>query len=120
MSVETDFRAALLARAGLVALVGSRVAQDALPEGSTYPAVVYSVAHDYQLGLGNTVLGDQASVVAQCWGTSGAQAAAVAAEVMAALAVAPSESCATVLGYSTAFDEELGLDSVVLNVEWWV
>lgn len=119
MSIETDFRAALLARSALVALVGDRVAQDALPEGTTYPAVVFSVVHDYQLGLGGAVLGDQASVVAQCWAETGAAAAQVAAEVIAALAAAPAESCATVLGYSTAFDAELGLDSVVLNVEWW-
>lgn len=119
MSIETDFRAALAARTALTALVGDRIAQDAVPEGAVYPLVVYSVQHQPVLGLGTQPLGDQASVTVQVWGNTGAQAAQVADEVQLALAAANPAACATVLGRRTVFDEDLGLDGVVLDAEWW-
>lgn len=119
MSIETDFRALLAAHAPLAALVGNRIAQDAITEGATGALVVFSARHDPTLGLDNTVLADICTLAVQCWADTGAQAAAVAAAVKAAVATAPADTGACVLDESTTHDPEIGLDGVLLTVEWW-
>lgn len=120
MSVETDFRAALAAHAPLVALVGSRIAQDAVPDGATYPLVVFSVRCDPALGLDGAAMAEQCALSVQCWANSGSAAAAVADAVVGAVVAAEAAGAYAYLNErSTSFDEELGLDAVLLTVEWW-
>jgi hypothetical protein len=119
VSVETDFRALLAGHAPLLALVGSRVALNAVPEGSTFPLVVFAANHDRINGLDGTMLVDSCSIAVQCWADTAAQADAVADAVRAAVATAPAARSATVTERSTTFDPELGADGVTLTVLWW-
>lgn len=119
MSVETDFRALLAARTQLTALVSTRIALNAVPEGSSAPLVVFAVQHQRQFGLGTTVLADQCSITVQCWADTAVAADAVADEVATAVAGAPAARGAVVVDRGSAFDEELGMDCTVLTVEWW-
>lgn len=119
MTVESDFRALLAGYAPLAALVSTRIAQDAIPEGSIGSLVVFSATHDRTLGLDNSLLADQCTLAVQCWAGTGAQAGAVADAVVAAVATAPAASGAVVLDRQTTFEPELGLDGVLLTVEWW-
>ncbi len=119
MSIESDFRATLAAHAPLVALVGHRIAQDAIGEGAAGSLVVFSSRHDRTLGLDNTVLADACTLDVQCWAATGALAAEVADAVTAAVATAPAAAGAVVTGRATTHDTELGLDGVQLTVEWW-
>ena len=119
MSIEADVRATLAAHSGLDALVGGRIALNAVPDGSGTPVVVYSVTHDRTLGLDGTLLADQASVAVQCWADNAAQAEAVADAVIDAIAAAPSSAGAVVTDRSGTFEPDMGLDGVVLSVEWW-
>lgn len=122
MSVETDFRAALVAHAALTALVGTRIAQNAVPQGSSYPLVVFTVLHQRELSLFNEQHADAATISVQCWAETSASAAAVADAVEAALAADATAQAAdcTVTLRETAFDPELGLDAEQLSIEWWV
>ena len=119
MSVETDFRALLAGYSSLSALVSTRIAQDAVPEGSVFPLVVFACRHDRTLGLNNTLLGDTCTLSVQCWADTGAGAAAVADAVVAAVATAPAAAGAVVLDRASTFDPDLGADGVQLTVEWW-
>jgi hypothetical protein len=120
MSVETDFRALLAAHAPLVAIVGTAIALNAVPEGAAAPLVVYACTHNRTLGLDNTLLGDQCTLQVQCWGTSALQADQIADAVVAAVATAPAATGACVLDRATTFEPDLGLDGTLLTVEWWV
>jgi hypothetical protein len=119
MSIETDFRATLAAHAPLVALVATRIALNAVPEGQAVPLVVYDCTHDRTLGLDNSLLADQATLQVQCWAATATQADEVADAVLAAVATAPAASGACVLSRASTHDPELGLDGVTLTVEWW-
>ena len=119
MSIETDFRALLAGYAPLTALVGTRIAQDAVPEGAAFPLVVFSASHDLTLGLNDNLLADQCSLSVQCWGLTGVSASAVADAVAAAVATAPDSSNACVLSRATTHDPEISADGVQLGVEWW-
>jgi len=119
VSAEDDFRATLAANASLVSLVGDRVSQNAIPEGSDLPAVVFTSSHDRQLSLMGDLLADEVTFSVECWATTAAVADAVADAVMEALNGAPSEAAVGVLSRSSATDGELGLDATVLTVSWW-
>ena len=119
MSIETDFRALLTGYAPLSALVGTRIAMNAVPEGSVVPLVVFSATHDRTLGLDNSLLADQCSIDVQCWAETAVDADQVADAVIAAIATAPAASGAVVLGRSTTFEPDLGLDATILSAEWW-
>lgn len=119
MSVESDFRALLANAAGVTALVGTRIALNSVPQGSPLPLIVYSVAHDPTLGLDGTVLADQCTLAVQCWAATAESAGAVADAVAAAVDGASAASGAAVTARNTAFEEQLGLDGVVLSVDWW-
>ena len=118
MSVESDFRALLAAHAPLTALVGTRIALNAVPEQSALPLVVYAVSHSRTLGLDNSLLADQCAIAVQCWADTATAADAVADAVVAAIATAAAGQAA-VLARSTTFDPEMGLDGTELTVEWW-
>lgn len=119
MSIESDFRALLAGYSTLTALVGTRISQDAVPEGSTGSVVVFSATHDRTLGLNNSLLADRCTLAVQCWAATGVLAGSVADAVIAAVATAPAASGACVLDRTTTFEPELGLDGVLLTVEWW-
>jgi Protein of unknown function (DUF3168) len=119
MSIETDFRALLAGYAPLASLVGARIALNAVPEESPTPLVVFAATHDRILGLDNTLLADQCSLDVQCWAETATEAESVANAVIAAIGTAPADTGAVCIGRSTTFDPEMGLDAVVLSVEWW-
>lgn len=119
MSIETDFRDALLAHAPLTALVGDRVSQDAAPDGSLYPLVLFTVRRDSVNALDGALLIDQAAISVQCWGETGASAAATADAVRGALDAVLMQRGAIQLDRSTATDDELNLDAVFLSIQWW-
>ena len=119
MSIETDFRALLAAHAPLTALVGARIALNAVPEGSAFPLVVFAASHDRINGLDGLLLADNCSLAVQCWADSAAAADAVADAVLAAVETAPAARSATVADRSTTFDPDLGADGVTLTVSWW-
>ena len=119
MSIETDFRALLAGHAGLAALVGARVALNAVPAGSDLPVVVFGATHDRTLGLDNALLADRATLLVQCWDDTAAGADAVADAVILAVATAPAAAGAVVLDRASSFDPELGLHATELTVEWW-
>ncbi|WKB52310.1 tail completion protein gp17 [Eleftheria terrae] len=115
MSAETDFRAALLAHPPLAALLGDRIAANAISAKQPAPYVVFNSSHEPQYGLDGTKHLDRVTFEVQCWATSQAAADAVADAVEAALAPAGG----TLLSRSTAYDGELAMDAAVLTVEWW-
>lgn len=119
MSIESDFRALLAGDAGVSALVGNRIAQNAVPAGSQMPLIVFGAAHERSLGIDNTLLADRAQIIAQCWAETSAQADAVADAVIAAVALAPADAGAVVLDRSSSFDAEQDLHATELSVEWW-
>lgn len=120
MSAESDFRALLAGHAGLAALVGQRIAQNAVPERPQFPLVVFTARHNRELGLDNTLLADDVSFDVQCWATRAVDAKAVAEQVVAACATAPTARCCVVVDESSAFDPDMQLDGVALTVEWLV
>lgn len=119
MSIESDFRALLAGYAPLTALVGTRIAQNAVPDAAGQPCVVFNATHSLTHSLDNTVQLDQAAIATQCWAETAAAADAVADAVAAAVATAPAAAGAVVVDRASAYDAELGLDATVLTVEWW-
>jgi hypothetical protein len=121
MSAETDMQALLAGYAPLRALVGNRIGLGAVPPpaGNVLDAVVYQARHLPVLALDNALLADAVNFTVQCWGEGAVAAAAVAAQVRAALATAPAVRGCVITAEETLYDEETGLDGVVLTVEWW-
>ena len=123
MSAETDFQALLDGHAALTDLVDDRIALAAVADGAGYPCVVYLAQHDPTFGVGGTVLADLVTFTVQCWaddeGGGAVGAAAVAAAVRGAIATAPGARSCAVVGEAPAYDEQTGLDGVLLTVEWW-
>lgn len=122
MTVETDFRGVLAGAAGVTSLVGTRIAQNAVPQGGAYPLVTFVVDHQRELRLDNTLAAEQCTVSVQCWAETPAAASTVADAVEAALAASATALAhdATVIARAGAFDEEMGLDAEQITVEWWV
>lgn len=122
MSVASDFRAALAAHAPLTAIVGNRIAQNAVPQGGAYPLVTFVTEEPKERGLDGTLHAAACVITAQCWGKTAESAAAAADAVQAALladATALAHDC-TVTSRASAFDPELDLDAEQLQIEWWV
>lgn len=119
MSIESDFHAWLVARAGLTALVGvNGIAQEAVNAASPLPYVVYSAEHALEHNLAGALVDDTAALTVQCWGRSPLECDAVAEQVVLAIAAAPLTYYAIVLARQSAFDAELDLHATVLTVEW--
>lgn len=119
MTVETDFRGLLAAHAPLTALVQSRIALNAAPQGVDVPIVVFAVRAESLLDIAGVKLSERCSIDVQCWARSAAEASAVAEAVAAAVATAPSARGAVVSQRATVSDEETGLDGEQLVVDWW-
>lgn len=117
MSVDTTFRALLAGYSGLTALVGTRIALNAVPESSAYPLVVFVSGQQHELGLDNTLHGTAVTYSVQCFAESAAGADAVATQVKAAVAT---DLDYVITDEASGFDEDLGLDAVVLTVQTWV
>ena len=120
-TASEDFRAALLAHAPLVALVGAGVAMHAVPEGQALPYVVFTASAEPDLLLGG-VADEKTTFTVDCWAATAEGAAAVADAVAAAVQAfdaASSSTAATLLSRQGGYDAEMGLDGVVMTVEWW-
>jgi hypothetical protein len=116
MSAEDDFIAVLAGYAPLAALVGTRIAQNAVPQGAALPYVAFTSSHAPEFGLDNTLHADLVTYSVECWADGAAEADAVADQVRAAL-LAEGVLCTSSGG---TFDPEQGLDATALQVEWWV
>lgn len=119
MSAETDFQSLLDGHTALTSLVGTRIAMAAVSDSAGYPCVVFLAQHAPQQGIGGALLSDMVTFSVQCWADTAVGAAAVAAAVHGAVATAPAARCCAVVGESPAYDEQTGLDAVLLTVEWW-
>lgn len=119
MSAETDFRALLVGHAGVAAIVGTKVAHNAIRSSTGAPYVVFTAAHSPQLNLLGEVLADAVTLTVQCWAATAAGAETLADAVTAAVADAPTARGAAITQRASGYDEETGLDAVVLTVEWW-
>jgi hypothetical protein len=117
MTVEADYTALLAGHAPLVALVGTKIALNSIPEGAVPPLVVFITTQVENRGLDNTLLDVQVSHATQCWAPDSAQALAIAAAVRGAVAT---NGNYTVLSQDSVFDEERGLDGIELAVERWI
>ncbi len=123
MSIEDDFRAALVAHAPLAAAVNGVIAKHAAPKGSLLPVIVYSAEHELQ----QTLLGDSGSdrciFSVECWAAGAVQADAVADLVEAAIEAhqaTATDAVVTVLSRGSAYDGDVEEDGIILSVEWWV
>lgn len=119
MSAETDLRALLVGFPGLFALVGNRVSENAVPESTAAPYVAFSARHDLSHNLLGDVMADQVTFTVQCWGESASQAAAVADQVKLAVESADPVVGAVSLSTDGAYDPQVGLDAVIITVDWW-
>lgn len=117
MSAETEFRAALIAHAPLMALLGSdaRIAQNAVTPSIGTPCVVYGSTRIPDFHLDDSAGATNVQFTAQCWGETASIAADVADAAVAALR-AVSVVCTS---RSTTFDEEIGIDGEELVFDWW-
>jgi hypothetical protein len=115
VSAESDFRALLTGAAGVTALVGTRIAANAVKQGAARPYIVFSAAHEPVHGLDNTVHADKVTFTVECW----AETAIAADQVADAVAVALATAGVVVVGRATGYDVEAGADATVLTVEWW-
>jgi hypothetical protein len=119
MAAEAEFRALAVAHAPLTALVSTRVALNAAPQGSALPLVAYTVNHENRHTLlGDAVAEDIATIEAQCWANTGAAAQAVADALQAAIYAQTPVRKGWVDRRSTGYDAELDLHAVVLSVQW--
>ena len=114
MSAEMSFRALLAAAPGVTTLVGSRIAQNSVPQGEALPLIVFTASHNPSRGTDGTLLADEVTFVVQCWADDSLEADAVADAASSALA-----GTADVLARESAFDAEIDLHATVLSVQWW-
>lgn len=119
MSIESDFRALLAGYAPLTALVGARIALNAVPEGQAFPLVVFSASQDRQNNIDGTLAYIACTLSVQCWAKSSEASNTLADAVIAAVATAPALRSALVTERSTTFDPELDADGTTLTVSWW-
>jgi hypothetical protein len=119
MSAATEFRALLDGHAPLTALVGDRVALNAVPEGAAFPLVVFAVSESPVVGLDSETSVTQCAIEVECWADDPAASSAVADAVKAAMGAAPAARCACIVARAGSFDPELGKDATTLSVEWW-
>lgn len=116
---EAQVRAMLTAHAPLTAIVGDRIAVNAVPEGSGYPCVVFAVRVESQLTLSGDLDELEGHASIQCWADAPLAARALADHVRDAVDAVDPQYGAVVQSEMTIFDAELGLDGVQLEVQWW-
>jgi hypothetical protein len=122
MTIQSDFRAACIARPGLVSLVGlDGVAEGDVDDKKQLPYVVFAVQVDQRQTFTDDAL-KSATITAECWARKAALADQIAAEVEAAIVaydlITPNIN-ATLISRSSAHDGELDQDAVILSFEWW-
>lgn len=88
MSVESDLYTLLTAAPAVTALAAQRIYPDALPEKTTYPALVFSVDRAPIYTISGHNCGADATAEIECWAKTRSDANALAAAVEAALAAA--------------------------------
>lgn len=116
MSAENELRALLVADAGVTALVAAAaIAQNAVPQGTAVPYIVYTSQRVPEFGLANNVLATGVTFRIECWGNTPSQADAVADAVVEAL-LGDGVVCTV---RATGYDGDLNLDATVLTAEWW-
>lgn len=115
MSAESDFQALLEAAAGVTALVGTRIAQNAIDQGEAVPYIVYTSQQTPDFGLANNVLATNVQFRIECWAQSAAEADAIADEVRDALLADGVVCTSRVTGHSP----ETQLDATILVADWW-
>ena len=112
MSAESSLYSLLSGNGGVTALVSTRIYPDAMPEKTTYPAIVFA-----RIGTEPLVLVHGASGYADmefsigCWGETRAAADAVASAVQTACAT----STFSITGREAGFDPETGLVATTLS-----
>lgn len=113
--MEADLSTLLGAYAPLTALVGTRIAQNAVPQGSALPYVAFATQQQPEYGLDNTLHATAVTISCECWADNAADADAVADEVQAAIEL----DGRVVISRASTFDPDVGLDATVITVEWW-
>jgi len=115
MSSESDLYAALTARAGLTALVGTRIDPDAIPEGRALPAIVYQRASTTPVTtIGGVEVAEDVRFAITAWAETRTAADAVADQIAAAIATAGSPTADRTTGY----DPECGLYACTIECDW--
>jgi hypothetical protein len=107
---------ALRSHAPTLALVGERIAINAAQQGTPTPRITITTSLTPDVGLAGNILawGMQANI--QCWDASALGASLLADQAHAALVLALYQVPSRVAGY----DDDLGLDAVVLTLEDWL
>lgn len=117
MSAADDLRAALVAHAPLVALVGQRVRQDMANENDAYPLVVFKQSGKESIrGLDGSLHARVDQFQVESWGETRAQSAQLHDLVEEALLEADIECDPA---DPEALDPELGARACVWNVRIW-
>lgn len=119
MSIESDFRALLAGHAALTSLVGTRIAQSAVDNEPDYPCVVFDCTQTPIDCIDIARIDTRATIAVQCWAETSLAAGQVADAVVGAIDTAAASHVARLAERSTTFDPELGVDGVVLTVDWW-
>ncbi len=115
MSAETDLQALLEGAAGVAALVGDRIAQNAIDQGQAVPYIVYTSQHTPDYGLNNALLATNVQFRIECWAATAVAADAIADAVRAALLAEGVVCTSRVTGHSP----ETALDATILVADWW-
>lgn len=115
MSAESDLQALLEGAAGVTALVGDRIAQNAIDQGQDAPYIVYTSQHTPEYGLSNAVLANNVQFRIECWAGTAAEADEIADAVRAALLADGVVCTSRVTGHSP----ETQLDATILVADWW-
>lgn len=122
MSAESNFRALLLAAAGVTELVGQKVALHAIPQDYQPPYIVFGSTSERQTLL-DEADEDLTTFNVECWAVTPNAAIAIADAVQAAIEAydetAPGGLSVTVLDRQGVFDPDLSLNGITLTVEWW-
>ncbi len=116
MSAELELRAALVADAAVLALVGQQVAQDRAEEKWSRPYVVFGrTGSEDELTEDNEVMASKVTLEIQAWADERSEAEALADACKAAVL----EAGAEVTSRSSGYDSDRDLEAVILIVEWW-
>lgn len=114
MSPEATLNALLSGAAGLVALVGTRIYPDVLPEKTTYPAVIFAREKTERItSISGRSFGAEIVFHIAAWGGTRSQVDAVGDQVEAAV----DASSQMVLGdRSASYDPETDLFAAIIEV----
>jgi hypothetical protein len=117
MSAAEDLRAALVAHAPLVSLVGARVREDAGDENDTYPYIIFRQTGNEPIrGLDGSLHARVETFQVESWGTTRAQSMQVHALVEEALMEADIECDPA---DANELDPEIGDFAGVWNARIW-